>query len=169
MAVNRLSLAVRCTREEYMAFYAAYRGDPVWTTVIGAVVLAAAVVLCILDRAVQQHTLLMGLVGAVLTLLSPLILPTVRKGAAGRRYDTSDTIRSAASLTMDDTVLQIKSACVEGSVPFSALTAIEETPEMTALVFGRELTVCIPMRSFTPAELTAFRAILSFYKEEQTA
>lgn len=165
--MNTLSLPVRCTREEYMTFCAMRRKDPLWTTIAGVVLLLIAAVLCILDQSVGQPALLLLLLGVVLLLTSPLILPTVRKGAAGRRYDASDSLKAAVSITMNEETLTVRSACQEGTVPLSALTAVEQTGGMTALVFGKELTVCIPMRSFTEAEAAAFEAILAIYKKEQ--
>ncbi len=165
--MNKISLAVRCTREEYMNFYGGVRKNSVWTTVVGAVLLVVTVILCVVDQTMKQHTLLLALLGIVLVLMTPLILPTVRKGAAGRRYDASDALKGALTITMDDKLLTVRSACQEGTVPLCALTAIEQTKDMTALVFGKELTVCIPMRTMTDDEVTAFHAILSAYKKEQ--
>lgn len=165
--MNRISLAVRCTREEYMNFYGSVRKNTVWTTIVGAVLLVVTVILCVVDETMKQHTLLLALIGIVLVLMTPLILPTVRKGAAGRRYDASDALKGALTITMEEDTLTVRSACQEGTVPLRALTAIEQTKDMTALVFGKELCVCIPMRTMTDDEVTAFHAILSAYKKEQ--
>lgn len=165
--MNKITLAVKCTREEYMNFYANIRKRSLWTTVIGTIVLLVTVVLCVIDQMMKQHTLLLAMIGIVLVLLTPVILPTVRRGAAGRRYDNSDALKGAVSLTMDAKTLTIRTACQEGCVPLAALTDVWQTKELTALVFGKELTVCIPMRSMTADEAAAFETFLAPYKKEQ--
>lgn len=144
-----------------MAFYASYRKDPVWTTIAGALVILAAAVLCVLDGGIGQLTLLLLLIGVLLVLLSPLILPTMRKGAAGRRYDASDSLKGAVTITLDNETLTVRSACQEGTVPLCTMTAVITTRDMTALVFGKELTVCIPMRILRQDEIDTLHTILS--------
>lgn len=166
--METLTLAVRCTREEYLQFYATNQKAPAWVTVIGAVVLVITAVIAAIEQTLTQHTLLLGLIGMITVMLSPFILPTVRKGAAGRRYDASDSLKGAVTLIMTPQTLTVRSACQEGTVPLSALTAVLQTNAMTALVFGKELTVCIPMRTMNEEETVAFHAMLSAYKKEQT-
>jgi len=165
--VESLTLAVKCTREEYMEFYARVDKKTALPTILGVIVLAAAVLLCVMDQTVHQHTLLLLLCGMLLVLTNPLILPTVRKGAAGRRYDNSDALKGALAVTVSRDSLTVRSACYEGCVPLSALTDILQTKTMTALVFGKELTVCIPMRALNAEETALFESILSTYKKEQ--
>ncbi len=165
--MDKISLAVKCTREEYMEFYAAVRRKSTWSTVFGAILLVASGPLFILDNTVTQLAPLCALLALTLILLNPVILPAVRKGAAGRRYDNSDMLKGALTLTIDRKELTVRSACQEGCVPLSALTDIWQAKGMTALVFGKELTVCIPMRSMTEDETAAFQTILAAYKKEQ--
>lgn len=165
--MDKLTLAVKCTREEYMNFYADLRKEPFWMTAVGVALLLVTAALCVMDQTMKQHTLLLAMLGIVMVLMKPLILPTVRKGAAGRRYDASDALKGAVSLTMDDKALTVRSACQEGCVPLTALTEVLKTNDMTALVFGKELTVCIPMRSLTADEAIAFETFLAPYKKEQ--
>lgn len=165
--MNKITLAVKCTREEYMNFYANIRKGSLWTTVIGAIILLATVMLCVIDQTMKQHTLLLAVIGIVLVLMTPVILPMMRKGAAGRRYDNSDALKGAVTLTMDEQTLTVRTACQEGTLPLSALTDVWQTEAMTALVFGKEMTVCIPMRTMTADEVTAFETFLAPYKKEQ--
>jgi len=125
--VESLTLAVKCTREEYMEFYARVDKKTALPTILGVIVLAAAVLLCVMDQTVHQHTLLLLLCGMLLVLTNPLILPTVRKGAAGRRYDNSDALKGALAVTVSRDSLTVRSACYEGCVPLSALTDILQT------------------------------------------
>ncbi len=137
-----------------------------WSTVLGAILLIVAGPLYILDSDITSFAPLLGLVAVTLILLNPLILPAVRKGAAGRRYDNSDALKGAVTLTIDEQTLTVRTACQEGTLPLSALTDIWQTKDMTALVFGKELTVCIPMRTMTDDEAAAFQAIVSIYKKD---
>lgn len=163
--MKNLMLSVRCTREEYMQFYAACERGPKWTAAVGAAALALAVLLCVVDAMIHQHTLMLGLIGVILLIWTPLILPTVRKGAAGRRYDASDSLKGALSLVISEDTLTVRSACQEGTVPLSALTQVLQTPQMIALVFGKELTVCIPVRAMDEDEWYDLHAVLSKYRK----
>ncbi len=163
--MKTIQLSVRCTREEYMQFCAACRKGPKWTMAAGAVSVAVAVLFCMVDQMIHSHTLLLGLIGVTLMMWSPLILPTVRKGAAGRRYDASDALKGALTVEIGEETLKIRSACQEGTVPLSALTAVERTEHVIALVFGKELTVCIPIRSMDEDEWYDIHAVLSQYRK----
>ena len=165
--MENISLAVKCTREEYMECYAASRKNTTWSTVFGAILLIAAGPLYVLDGTVTQLAPLFSLIAVTLILLNPVILPAVRKGAAGRRYDNSDALQGALTLTINGKELTVRSACQEGTVPLTALTDIWQAKGITALVFGKELTVCIPMRSMNEEETAAFEGILAAYKKEQ--
>jgi len=165
--VDKISLAVKCTREEYMNFYATVRKKSMWSTILGVILLIAAGPLYIMDGGVTQLAPLFGLVAVTMILFNPLILPAIRKGAAGRRYDASDALKGALTVTVDCKTLTVRSACQEGCVPLSALTDIWQTSAMTALVFGKELTVCIPMRTMTDDEVAVFETFLAPYKKEQ--
>ena len=165
--MEKLTLAVKCTREEYMNFYAGIGKKSMRSTVLGAILLIVAGPLYIIDSDVTSFAPLLGLVAVILIILNPLLLPMIRKGAAGRRYDNSDALKGAVSLTMDAKTLTIRTACQEGCVPLAALTDVWQTKELTALVFGKELTVCIPMRSMTADEAAAFETFLAPYKKEQ--
>lgn len=165
--MDKISLAVKCTREEYMDFYATVRKKSMWSTVLGVILLITAGPLYVMDSEVTRYAPLFGLLALTLILLNPVILPAIRKGAAGRRYDNSDALQGALTVTIDRNELFVRSACQEGTVPLSALTDIWQTDKMTALVFGKELTVCIPMRTMTQEEAAAFQTILAAYKKEQ--
>ena len=164
--MDKISLAVKCTREEYMEFYAASRKNSTWSTVFGTILLIASGPLYVTDNTVTQLAPLFSLIAVMLILLNPVILPAVRKGAAGRRYDNSDVLQGALTLTIDRKDLTVRSACQEGTVPLTALTDIWQAKGITALVFGKELTVCIPMRSMNKDETAAFESILAAYKKE---
>ena len=165
--MDKISLAVKCTREEYMEFFAASHKKSMIPTALGIAMLMVAGLLCGTQRVLGQSALFAILLGMALILANPLILPFMRKGAAGRRYDNSDVLKGALTLTIDRKELTVRSACQEGTVPLSALTDIRQTKGITALVFGKELTVCIPMRSMTEDETAAFQTILAAYKKEQ--
>lgn len=165
--MDTISLAVKCTREEYMEFYATVGKKPLWTTVVGVTLLTVAVVLCMMEQSVRQHALLLLLLGVLTVSANPLILPMLRKGAAGRRYDNSDALRGALTVTVTRDTLTVRSACYDGAVPLAALTDVIQTKTMTALVFGKELTVCIPMRTMTADEAAALDTFLTPYKKEQ--
>ena len=165
--MDKISLAVKCTREEYMEFYATARKKSMIPTALGIAMLMVAGLLCGTQRALGQPALFAILLGMALILANPLILPAMRKGEAGRRYDNSDVLKGALTLTIDNKELTVRSACQEGTVPLSALTDIRQEKGITALVFGKELTVCIPMRSMNEDETAAFQTILAAYKKEQ--
>ena len=166
MTVETISLAVKCTREEYMEFYATYRKKSMWSTVLGAILLLAAGPLYVMDTEVTSLAPLCSFIAVVLVLMNPLILPLIRKGEAGRRYDNSDALKGAVTVTIDRQTLTVRTACHEGCVPLSALTDIHQTATVTVLVFGKELTVCIPMRTMNEDETAAFKHILAAYMKE---
>lgn len=158
--MKTLSLSVRCTREEYIAFCASRHKTSVWTTVIGIVLLAAAGVGIVMSRAMGQWELLLVFAGVLMLLMSPMILPMIRRGEAGRRYDASDALRDAVSVVITDDTLTVHTACQEGCVPLSLLTQVQQSKDMLALVFGRELTVCLPKRAMTDDEWQALTTLL---------
>lgn len=166
-AVKTLSFPVRCTREEYMQFCAYRQKGPAWTTAVGILMIAAAVLVCVLSQSLDATAVLLVILGAVLTAFSPLLLPLFQKGEAGRRYDNSDALKGSLMLTLDSETLTVKSVCQEGCVPLSALTRVWQTSAVTALEFGKELTVCIPMRSFSAEERALFEDFLAPYKKDR--
>ncbi len=156
-----IELSVRCTREEYMN-YAARRGERmVLLTVFGVSVTVIAVLLGILAGTVDQLSALLLFVGVLLMLADPLILPMLRKGEAARQYDRSDNLRGAVTLRLDDTTLYVRTATDEATLPLDATTEVTLAPTMIVLVFGQELTVCIPKRVLQPEETEALREILT--------
>ena len=165
--MKTLSLPVRCTREEYMQFCAVRRKGPAWTTAVGIVMIAAAVAVGLFSQSLNAVLLLLAFGGAVLTSFSPLLLPLLLKGEAGRRYDASDALKSAVTVSLDGQELTVKSVCQEGCVPLSALTKVWQTSHVTALEFGKELTVCIPRRSFSDAEYALFEEMIAPYKKDR--
>ncbi len=166
--MKTMSLAVRCTREEYMQFCATYQKGSLWTTAVGVLLLLLTALLCILDGTMGQTALLLLFAGVLLLLTAPLILPTVRKGAAGRRYDASDALKSAVSITLDEQQLTVRGVAVEGCVPLTSLTAVYATASMIALVFARELTVYLPVRSLSEQDTQMLKKILSMYEKDLT-
>lgn len=166
-AVKPLSLSVRCTREEYMQFCAATCRKPLWTTVMGAVSAAAGVAMYLLQGNTHYTAVLLLAVGVVLCMMSPLILPMIKKGEAGRRYDASDALKGAVMLTVQDESLTVRTACQEGTVSLTALTAVKQSADMIALCFGNELTICVPKRSLSDDERSALLSQLSLYVKDR--
>lgn len=164
--METISLAVKLTREEYMAFYASYRKQSMWTTVFGAMLLILWLPLRLVGDTVTGVTPLIMFAALFLLLLNPVILPFMRKGTAGRRYDASDVLKGALTLTMDSDTLFVRTVCHEGRLPLTAITDVYETNAMMALVFGKELTVYIPKRALTETELSWLHELLKTDKKD---
>lgn len=144
-----------------MMFCAKRRGSNVWLTVCGGVLCAVGAAMIAVEQTADSLALCMLFAGVLLLLATPLWLPLYRKGEAARQYDTSDTLKDAVSLTITGTTLTVKNACVEGTVPLAAMTECQQTPAMLALVFGRELTVCIPKRALSETEWSDLLTMVS--------
>lgn len=154
-------ISVRCTREEYMEFCAKRRKATHLPMIGGAVLLCGAVASYIVQQQATQTALLLVLLGLIGLTLEGLWLPLFRKGEAGRRYDASDSLQQAISLTLEGDTLQVKTATQEGTVPLSLVTAVEETDKMLAIVFGKEWQVYIPKRVLCEDEEAALREALN--------
>ncbi len=158
--MTEFMISARCTREEYME-YCVKRHKPLrLLRIVGVLFLVAAVALYIWQQQATQTGLLMVLLGLIGVTLDWLWLPLFRKGEAARRYDASDALSQAFSLTLTDEALTVKTAAIEGTLPLSFVTAVEETDAMIAVVCGGELTVPIPKRALSEAEITALRQAL---------
>lgn len=155
-----LQFAARCTREEYMNFCAKRHKPMHGLTVLGIGLLAMAVGLYLYEGTIGQGSLLLFFCGLVGVLAEPVLLPTMRKGAAAKRYDADDFYARALSVTVDDTAMTIRSANLEGTLPLAAVTETVVTDEMLALVFGSVCTVCIPKRALSDDEWAALLRLL---------
>jgi len=155
-----ISVSVKCTREEYMDFCVNRHPSMLWLSGIGLVVLAMGAMLVVMDGGISQSSLLLLFGGVIVMLLSPLILPMLRKGEAARRYDASDTLKTAMTLIFDDTAVTVNSMALEGTLPYDALTDVIQTNAMLAFVFGKECQLCIPKRVLTEDELETLSAII---------
>lgn len=158
--MKQISVSVRCTREEYMAFCVEQSPKLPWLTGMGIVWLILAALSIVMDSGITSGGALLLLVGVLCMMMSPLILPMVRKGEAGRRYDASDSLSQAVSLVIDEKTLTVRSAALEGTLPLDTMNDTVVTSGMIALVFGKELTVCIPRRALSDEEQQTLLQIL---------
>ena len=159
-----LQFATRCTREEYMNFCAKRHKPRHGLTVLGIGLLLMAMGLYLYERTVGQGCLLLFFCGLVGVLAEPALLPTMRKGAAAKRYDADDFYARALTVTVTDTALSVRGANLEGTLPLDCLTETVETEEMLALVFGSVCTVCIPKRALTDEEWATLKEGLKHYE-----
>ncbi len=156
-----IELAVRCTREEYMD-YAVHNGKKHWWTVpIGLLPAAMSIAFCVVMQRIDTASLLWGVVGLVLLILDPLILPLYRKGEAAKLYDRSDSLQGAITLRLEDSELSMRSATTEATLKLDAMTEVKLTPRVIGLCFGETLTVCIPKRVLQEEELEALMTSLA--------
>ncbi|MBQ9414168.1 MAG: hypothetical protein IJU16_03470 [Clostridia bacterium] len=143
-----MTISVRCTKDEYMRFCARRRVR--WPlTVCGLLLGAAGGVVLLLGAARMMTATVFFLGGAIVLLWDTVLLPAVRKGDAGRRYDRSRSLPAAITLTFSDTVVTVDSTEWQGTLPLDAVTEVIETPEMLGLRFGAEWTALIPRRVLT--------------------
>ncbi len=155
-----LSLSVRCTREEYLQFCAETAPKPAWVTGVGLLLVLMAAAETMYAGGVSQFGVLLMLCGVLGLLINPLLLPMLRKGEGGRRYDDSDDLRQAMQLTFSDDTLTVRSATVEGTLPLSLVTDVVTTATMLSFSFAGELTVCIPVRAMTDEESATVKELL---------
>ena len=147
-----LQFATRCTREEYMNFCAKRHKPRHAVTVLGIALLAMAIGLYSYEGTMGQGSLLLLVCGLIGVFAESAILPTMRKGAAAGRYDADDFYARALTVTVTEETVTVRSANLEGTLPFDCLTETVETAQMLALVFGNVCTVCIPKRALTDEE-----------------
>lgn len=147
-----MAFSVKLTREEYMDFCVKTRRKTVWLAALGIVLFLGAVAAYFLEGGVVHLNWLLMLVGAFCLTAEPLWLPMREKGEAGRRYDASDALQQAVSLTIENEAVTVRTACQEGTVPLSLMTEKKATADMVCLVFGDELTVYIPRRAVSDDE-----------------
>lgn len=158
--MTTFTVSARCTREEYMD-YSVKRHEKHWLpTVAGVLLLVGAVGLYIWQRQSTQTGLLLVLLGLIGITLEWLWLPLFRKGEAARCYDASDALSDAFTIALQDGDLYVKTADIEGTLPLSCITAVEQTDAMIAVVCGEELTVPIPKRALTDEEKQVLFAAL---------
>lgn len=159
--MEKLAFSVKCTREEYMNFCVKNRKSMRLPAIVGAVLVIGAVGAYFLQNSTTQIGWLLMLVGLIGLTAESLWLPMVERGAAGRRYDASDSLQQAVTVTIEGDTLTVRTACQEGQLPLSLMTQVCRTPEMTSLVFGRELTVYIPSRVLNDDERAVLERILT--------
>ena len=139
--MKNVSLSVKCTREEYMEFCVNRHKPMAWLTAVGILLVGCGAAVAVLGGGLNSGVLLLLFGGVVCMLLSPLMLPMMRKGEAARRYDASDSLKSAVCVTVDERGVTVSGATLEGTLPMDALTEVVETAAMLALVFGQEYTL----------------------------
>ncbi|MBR5134796.1 MAG: YcxB family protein [Clostridia bacterium] len=161
----KLTISVRCTREEYMDFCVNRRARLPVVTAAGALIIASGVATALIGG-MNQGCLLMWLVGATAMMFSPLIFPMMLKGEAARRYDASDSLKLAFVAELTEEAIAFKSSTVEGRFPKEAVTNIVETDSMAAIEFAREVQICIPKRALSDEERAMLEALLQCYKKD---
>ncbi len=159
-----ISLSVRCTREEYLAHCYESAPRPMAVALIGVILLAIAAAARMISGVWSQMDILLLLVGAVLTITPSLLLPILKKGEGGRRYDASDSLSQAMSLVITEESVTLKSATTEGTLPLSAVTKITDSKTVKAIAFTDDVEICIPHRALTDEESAALDEILKPYR-----
>ena len=147
-----MTFSVKLTRNEYMEFCAKSRPKVLWPTALGMMFVLGAIAVYVMEGYMMPLNWLLLFGGLCAVTAQPLWLPLREKGAAGRRFDASDALSRAMMITIDDTAVTVKTACVEGSVPLSLMTEKKKTADMACLCFGEELCVYIPRRAVSADE-----------------
>ena len=147
-----MTFSVKLTRNEYMDFCAKTRRKSVWSAVLGMFMLVGTAAVYVIEGYMLPLAWLLAAVGLFLLSAETVWLSLREKGEAGRRYDASDTLSGAVTVTLDDTTVTVKTACMEGCVPLAWMTEKKKTADMLALVFGEELCVYIPRRAISAAQ-----------------
>lgn len=168
--MTSVSVSVRCTREEYTQYCASRVHTPLLPTVLGAVCLVGGVALEATGAATISGLVPLMIVAGILAifLFSPLVLIFWHKSEAAKRYDNADSLKQAVALTMSEDSVTVRTACHEGTLPLSLLTATAETGDAIGLCFGAELEICIPKRALTTEELTFIKQTIHRVKKEQS-
>ncbi len=162
--MKRTELSVLCTREEYMRFYAACAPRTTGLLMAAGVTAAAGLLLFLLQAAEKQAAGLLILTAVLLALFGGVVLPFYRKGEAARRYDESDSLSMAVSVVIEGDALTLHSAHIDGVLPLCAVTKTVRTGEMLALLFGREVTVLLPLRALSEQEAREIAAAVGCEK-----
>lgn len=156
--MERFTVSALCTREEYIAYCAA-RKNRLWPTALGIALLLGGAAGGILRALPWNTVLLFVLLGGCLALVDPLFLPIFRKGEAARRYDESDSLNMAVTLTFEGETVTVRGARVDAELPLS-LATVSEAGKVLSLRFGAELNVLVPLRAFSGEQIAALRAEL---------
>ncbi len=147
-----MTFSVKLTRNEYMDFCAKTRRKSVWSAVLGMFMLVGANGVYLLEGYMLPIAWLLVAVGLFLLSAETVWLSLREKGEAGRRYDASDTLSGAVTVTIDESTVTVKTASMEGTVPLAWMTAKKKTVDMVCLCFGEELFVYIPRRAVSAEE-----------------
>lgn len=168
--MTKVSVSVRCTREEYTRYCANRAHTPWLPTVFSVLCLVGGVVL---EATETKHIsglvpclIFLGILGIVVG--SPLCLTFWHRSEAARRYDSADSLRQAVTLIMTEDSVTVRTACHEGTLPLTLLTDTAETGEAIGLIFGRELEICIPKRALSTEELTFIKQVIHTVKKEKS-
>lgn len=163
--MTSVSLSVRCTREEYIRYRTVRMKKPWLVTLLGVLAIASSGVLSTADTQKTLTAAILPLVMIGLLLFIPFALYFYEKGAAAKQYDESTYLREAFTLVMDEQTLRVRTACHEGTLPLTLLTAVEETGDAIGLVFGKELSLCVPKRALSEKESNAMKQLLHTAKK----
>lgn len=166
--MEKLAIASRCTREEYMAYRVACVKTPWLTVACGGAGLLCSAVTVLANDGFTSLTMLLVCTSVVL-LCMPLLLNLWHRGEAGRHYDNADSLKEAITLTVTREQVTVRTACHEGTLPLSYLTAVRETSGAFGLCFGAELELCIPKRSLSDAERVFLKSCMQTMKKEREA
>ena len=150
--MKKTDISVLCTREEYIRFCAACAPKATGFFVAAAATAVTGLLMLFLQTADMQTAIWLLLAAVLLALFGGVILPFYRKGEAARRYDESDSLSMAVSVVIEGDSLTLHGAHIDGTLPLCAVTKTVRTPEMLALLFGREVTVLLPLRAMSEQE-----------------
>ena len=150
------SVTVLITRQEYAAFAAAAvkkRGvSP--SFIAGVLWLLVGFALVLMEQAAAAWLGCM-VAGAVLCLWDGVIAPQVAASLAAREYDSVYGGRMAQTLVFSEASVRVSTPRAEGVLPLAAVSRVVVSKTGVQLDFGRELSLFIPERSVTPAQLQA--------------
>ncbi len=137
---------------------------PVWTTILGGAVIACGAVAVVLEKGqISVLALMLLFLGALLMMISPLILPMSIKGEAAKSYDQKKgELQSVVTVTIKNNVLSFTSPSREGTIPLEELTEItnSEKAKVMSLSFGDEVALLIPWRALSDDEYGTLMSIL---------
>ncbi len=156
--METFSVSVLLTKDEYCSSAAHRLPSLGWGIPVGLFLMVCGVTVWILQMGVAV-TWSFLIIGVTAALFDSMILPVLMRGVAGSRYDHAR--QSAWHLTFTAESVTVKNGRIEGTFPYTLLTASEETVHYFNLDFGAELSLCVPRRVLTPWQIAALQKIIS--------
>jgi hypothetical protein len=160
-----MQVTYQLTAEDYYQGLLALRNRRAWSRWllrIAYLIVALALVLCVVDSFLERNTsrLQTSLAGAVFAILWLGFMWLGPRFSARRQFRNSPSSQSPVTVNASETGLEILSAHGESKVSWTAFMAWSERRTVFIILPQPRIYYAIPKRAFTERQLTEFREML---------